>query len=233
MLRDNFWLDGENAASFGIRLQREVEFEAAEPNVETVKVPGRNGDLHYFDGAFENIKGTASCYCLDKDVSLITTSVNAWLMKSLDYRRLETLIEPQFFRLARVTHGATLKPRLNKLNAFDIEFDCKPFKYYKSGEEAKTFTEAGTITNPSAFAALPLIVVHGSGSGTVTINGSTLTLTDCNEVTLDCETKDAYKGTTNKNSTVSGTYPTLEGTSEVSFTGGVTRLTITPRWWTL
>jgi len=233
MLRDNFWLDGIDAASKGIVLQKEIEFEAAEPVLETIKVPGRDGSILYYDGSYKDVRGTAKCYVLSPDAALSITEVNSWLLSSTGYRRLQTMHEPQFYRLARITKGARLEPRLNLLAPFDIELICKPYKFYLSGEEAVTFSSSGSLLGPTDFPSLPLITVSGSSSGTVTINGSTLTLTDSNGITLDCETKDAYKGTTNKNSTVSGTYPTLGRDNTIAFTGGVTSVAITPRWRTI
>ena len=141
--------------------------------------------------------------------------------------------EPLFYRLACVAHGAKLDPRVNLLNAFDLEFDCKPYKYYVDGEKTVSITASGTLAGPTDFPSLPLITVAGSGQGTITINGTTMTLYNSNGVVLDCELQKAYKGTTNMNSTVSGTYPVLGRSNSVSFTGGVTGLTIKPRWRTI
>lgn len=233
MLRDNFWLDGEDAAAKNITLQKEIEFEAAEPVTEAVKIPGKDGEIVYYDGSFKNVRGLAKCFVLGYNAAFNLTDVNSWLLSKTGYRRLQTLHEPHFFRLARITHGARLDPRLNLLNAFEIEFDCKPYKYYNDGEIPVELTASGELVGPTPFYSLPLIVVHGSGAGTVTINGDTLSLTDSNEITLDSEAQDAIRGSANMNGTVSGTYPRLGQSNTVSFSGGVTSLTITPRWRTI
>ena len=233
MVRDNFWLDGVDAASKKIVLQKEIEFEAAEPVTESFNIPGKDGAIVYYDGSYSNVQGLATCYAIGGEVTTLMTDINSWLLSAKGYRRLETLHEPLFYRLARVVHGAKLEPRMNLLNPFEIEFDCKPYKFYIEGEKDITLSASGTISGPTDFPSLPLITVAGSGSGTVTVNGSTLTLTDTNGVVLDCELKKAYKGTTNMNSTVSGSYPVLGRSNTVSFTGGVTGLTIKPRWRTI
>ena len=231
---EDFWLSGESASSHGVILQHEIEFDAPEPDVETVSVPGRNGDLLYWHGTYKNINGTASCYCLNRDAATKIREVNAWILKSADYQRLETLTEPRIFRLARVRHGARLKPHGNVINAFDVEFDCKPQKYLKDGERVVTVTGTTTLINPTPFPALPLIVVTGSfRSGTIKIGDSTLSLTSSASFVLDCETREATQSGQSANKSVSGEYPKLEGESVISFTGGITRLEIIPRWWTL
>lgn len=230
---DDFYLDGDSAKSFGIILQREMSFTAAEPRVESVDVAGRNGAILLSDGSFDNIRGTAECYCLDEDVAYVVTAINTWLMKSTVYRRLETLVEPEYFRMARLLHGADIDPRLNHINAFTLEFDCKPQKFLKYGEEEIVIDSAVSIINPTGFDAFPIIITRGSGSGTVTINSRTISTTNCNGLTIDCEEKDATRNGTNANATMSGTYPILEAENEISFTGGITGITLIPRWWTL
>ena len=233
MVRDNFWLDGVDAASKKIVLQKEIEFEPAEPVAESFKIPGKDGEIVYYDGSYNNVRGLASCYVLGGNVTGLLTDINSWLLSATGYRRLETLHEPLFFRLARVVHGAKLDHRINLLNAFELEFDCKPYKYYVDGENNVSVTTAATIAGPTEFPSFPLITVAGSGAGTVTINGHTLTLTDCNGVVLDYELQKAYKGSTILNGTVSGEYTVFGRSNSVQFAGGVTGLTIKPRWRTI
>lgn len=228
---DNFWLDGEDAKTYGIVLQKEIEFSEATPVTESIKIVGKDGELVYYDGSYKNVKGVAECYVYDEnDAAFALTSINAWLLSKTGYRRLQTLNEPYFYRLARVVHGAKLDPRLNKLNAFDVEFDCKPYKYFLSGEESIEISASASIKAPTSFVSLPLIVTHGSGSGTLTVNGNSFTMTDCNEVVIDSELKKAYRGTTNMNGTVGGTFPTLKKDNTISYGGGITSITLTPRW---
>ena len=53
-------------------------------------------------------------------------------------------------------------------------------------------------------------------------------------ITLDCENETARRETANKNSAVSvAEFPTLEGSVGVSWEGGIDRVEIEPRWWTL
>ena len=69
------------------------------------------------------------------------------------------------------------------------------------------------------------------------MGGSTITITGMDGgLTIDSDTQNAYDGTTNKNSiiTVSGGFPVLAtGETIVSFSGGITAVQITPRWWRL
>ena len=56
------------------------------------------------------------------------------------------------------------------------------------------------------------------------------------ELTIDCDSQNAYSGTINKNSTikVSGGFPVMEvGETTITYSGGITAAQITPRWWTV
>jgi phage-related protein len=82
----------------------------------------------------------------------------------------------------------------------------------------------------------PLITVYGAGAGTLTAGGRTVQLKSLDGwLTLDCDLQNAYKGTQNKNNTIfAPEFPVLPpGESAVTWTGGVTRVEIIPRWWTL
>lgn len=238
-LHDDFLLDGDRASDLGIRFQREIEFEGAEPNVEAISVPGRNGDILYFDGSYKNVKGLADCFCLRPDAARVTTAINAWLLKSTEYRKLETKSEPDYFRMARIVRAGKINPRLGYLNPFELEFDCKPQKYLKDGMMPIDFSANSVLINTFPFPAKPLIYISGtSASGTVTVGGETISLSDCDNVVVDCETLRAYKQSgitpTSLITLTSGNFPVLNpGTNNVQFTGAVSKLTIIPRWWTI
>ena len=84
--------------------------------------------------------------------------------------------------------------------------------------------------------SLPLNTLYGNGSGTLSVGDTVVTIKDMSgSLTLDCDLQDAYQGTQNKNSSISApSFPVLEtGDNIISFTGGVNRVEIIPRWWHL
>ena len=92
------------------------------------------------------------------------------------------------------------------------------------------------MTGPNPFPALPLIEVTGSGDITLTVGDVDVEITGLeNKITLDSETQNAYNGTTNLNGIINAPdFPVLrEGVNNISWTGTVTSVQITPRWWTL
>ena len=105
-----------------------------------------------------------------------------------------------------------------------------------SGETPVTLTASGSVTGPNPFPALPLIEVTGSGDITLTVGDVDVGITGLeNKITLDSETQNAYNGATNLNGIINAPdFPVLrEGANNISWTGTVTSVKITPRWWTL
>ena len=119
-----------------------------------------------------------------------------------------------------------------------ITFDCKPQRFLTSGETPTMFIIHGTISNPTAFASRPLLLVTGGGlEGTVTINGTVFTISDTTvPIYIDCETMNCYDSNgNNKNAIVASStseFATLApGSNSIGFSGAISTVQVTPRWW--
>ena len=70
-----------------------------------------------------------------------------------------------------------LENTFNLYGRTTIEFNCKPQRFLNIGDTAQTIsTSGGTITNPTAFNAKPLITVYGSGAATLQVGEYVCTL---------------------------------------------------------
>ena len=236
MLDETFYLDGIDAGSVGIRLQSPVVFSKAVPVIETQTIPGRNGNLVFETGSYENRVGSASCFCLQEDVETAISSAGRFLMSKKGYRRLETSDDPNHYWMARVENSPQIEMRLRVLAPFDISFDCKPQRFLKSGENAVVFTANGSLSNQYVQTALPLITLYGQGDGTLTIGSCIVEVKSLDGVLyLDSDTQNAYNDDGNQNMNINApSFPTLpEGETRISFSGGINRVEILPRWWEL
>lgn len=229
---------GTNSDSLGVIVEH-YPIRVLPERVQTAtEIAGRNGALLTVDGNWQNYEQEYEVYISAEKRGLVRAAraVAEWLTAPVGYQRLEDSYEPDVYRMAFYEGGQDIESILNRFGRATISFNCKPQRFLKSGEATKTFTAAGSLTNITKFDALPMITVYGSGAGTVTVGGITVTLSAIDEYTvLDCELMDAYKGTTNKNPTVTATeFPKLSpGANTISFSGGVTSLEIVPRWWTI
>lgn len=236
MHNETFYLDGIDAGSVGIRLQAPIVFSKAVPVVETQTIPGRNGNLIFETGSYENRSGSASCFCLQEDVETAISSAGHFLMGERGYRRLETSDDPNHYWMARVENSPQIAMRLRALAPFEISFDCKPQRFLKSGENAIAFIANGSLTNQYGQVALPLITLYGQGEGTLTIGGCVVEVKALDEVLfLDSDTQNAYNNNGNQNMYINApTFPTLpDGETRIAFSGGIERVEVVPRWWEL
>ena len=159
-----------------------------------------------------------------------------WLFAE-GYLPLEDEYDRDTFRLAAFTGPLDLENTLNAFGRAEISFDCRPQRYLKSGWSARSVANGAALVNPTDFPARPIITLHGSGSGVLTIGSQTLTLVAHEGMILDCEEEEAYlpgPPVSNLNAAVAGSYPKLgAGSSAVSWTGGITGIEIAPRWYEL
>ena len=236
MLNETFYLDGIDARSAGIQLQTPIEFSEAVPVVEAQTIPGRNGDLIWETGSYENRSGSASCFCLQKDVEKAVSSAGRFLMGKKGYRRLETSDDPDHYWMARAENSPRIEQRLRTLSPFEIGFDCKPQRFLKSGEHAIEFYANGVLFNQYGQIALPFITLYGNGAGTITIGDCVVDVKTLNGMLyLDSDTQNAYNNDGNQNLNINApVFPVLvDGENKILFSGDIERVEIIPRWWEL
>lgn len=216
--------NGKSSRDFEVWISGSGTFDAPERDVESVSIPGRNGDLHIDNGRFKNISITYPAF-ITKDFRHNFDAFKAYMLSHRGYKRLADSYHPEYFRLAE--YKGAMAPKMSTLNragSFDVTFDCDPRRFLVSGELAKSFTKSGQIKNPTLFDALPLIRVYGCGI--ISVGGIAVRKTGsigANYVDLDCELQEAYLGTTSRNDIiqlVDGEFPKLhKGINEIKLCG--------------
>ena len=230
--------NGISSQDLHIQVQTEPDYDFPEKDYEVTHVPGRNGDIVIDQGSWQNVsrKYNLAMDAVKISYTEVASKLVQWLHSASGYARLEDSYEPDFYRMAMYKDSGSISNIYNKAGQIEVEFTCKPQRYFKSGEVADIFTTSTEYRNPTDFPAKPLIKIHGSGSGTVGIGTYTVTINDILDgMIVDSEQQDTYKDQTNCNSRVSiAEYPKLiSGNNAISFSGGVTSIEIIPRWWTL
>lgn len=226
---------GRSTHEFGINISGEATFDAPERNVTSQEVAGRNGNLLFDLGNFKNISVQYPAFIKNDMPQKIRDFLN-YCGSLTGYQRLEDTYHPYEYRMARFISNGAIESSgyMNRSGKFTIEFDCKPQRFLKSGEEAVVFTRNGVILNRTQFNAKPLLRIYGTGAGTVGIGSETISLTAIDSyVDIDCEIMDAFKGSVNCNANVSFSNDIVirPGEVGVSMSGAVTKVEITPRWW--
>lgn len=236
MRRDYFIFGGVNSRDFGVILQEAPVESLPEPEIEYVSVPGRNGDLLRPGGRWKNSQVSYSG-AIVKNFAENFGALRQRMLSQTGYQRLEDTLHPEWYRMAAL--AGSVEPKLtpyNRAGTFTLTFSAKPQRYFKVGE-TPIQVEAGQVLHNPWMPAMPLIRAMGSGSGQLVVGGSTITITGLTGgITIDSDTQNAYDGTRNLNNNISvvGGFPVLgTGETAVSFSGGITAVQITPRWWTI
>lgn len=235
-----FTFNGRSSTEFGMIASGEGVHNAPERDLEKVSIPGRNGDLIRDNGRFKNIP-ISYPVAIFKDFAKNADAAKAWLLADSGYHQLSDGYHPDYFRLAAFAGPIDFDMQLlNRIGQTTLNFDCKPQRFLFSGLDSIAFSAAGELNN-DYFPALPLITVYGSGNGTINVGGTVVKIIgQVDTIVLDCDTQNAYHETAegikeNRNSYISAAkFPSLApGSNAISWTGGVERLEIVPRWWTL
>ena len=228
--------NNKSSADCRIQVAHPPGYAYPERDYTITHIPGRNGDIIQDNGCYKNVERTyeVSFDAPNEDFATYANAVSAWLHSTTGYARLEDSYEPNYYRMAIYQESNIFENLYNQAGTATIVFECKPQRFLKTGDNTITIQNSLTIMNPTGFEAYPLFKVTGT-SGVLTVNGNSITFSSIDDfVMLDCELQDAYKETTNKNSTVSGTFPVLKpGSNTISWTGDISSVTMKPRWWTI
>lgn len=228
--------NGKSFRDFGCHVDELESLTRPEWDTTSVEVPGRNGTVTYSNGRFKNIELPYDCM-IDKDFSTNYAGLLAFLQRDSSYHRLEADAEKETFRMARVK--SITSPKVGawfRRATFTVKFDCKPQRFLKSGEDPFQVQNGSSFYNPYHYQALPILRIYGWG--TIKINEYELLLNESKAdpyVDIDCDLKDAFYGAENRNSFLEvKSWPVLDpGENKVLLGEHITKMEITPRWWTI
>lgn len=208
------------------------EFSAPSRSIEVVNVPGRNGDVIFDNGNYNNTTATYSVI-VTRDIERNTNRLKYLLYSQKGYQKLYDSDRKGFYREAYFADGFEIAS--TKSGVVTVVFNCKPFWRDINGDTAIEFVKDSVLFNQYFENSRPKIEVFGNGSGNVFINHQNVYISNIDtSLTIDCETQDAYKDGENKNSTINtADIELLPDKNNISFSGGITSVKITPRWVTI
>lgn len=156
----NYFTFGEyDSRDFGVFITRDGVYNAPRRVYRQIQVPGRNGDLMFDEGRFENIDVTYPCLIYAGFNANIEGLRNA-LLSQKGYVRITDSYHPDEYRLGCFSEEFSVVPKvLGDGGTFEVTFNCKPQRYLTGGEVVHTYTENANINNPTLFASKPLIRV--------------------------------------------------------------------------
>lgn len=172
-----FTFNGVRAADYGIYVTDVNVFNSAARDVEYIQIPGRDGAFALDRGRFQNISVVYKCVMTqdtDEDFATAISEFRNAIASTKGYKRLEDDIHTDEYRMGVFSKGLEAPTLNTKTATFDVEFNCQPQRFLKSGETAVSVASGGTITNPTLFESHPLL--HLWGYGNIEINGEQLSI---------------------------------------------------------
>lgn len=244
---NSFTYNGVSSLDMGLRIESKNVFSAPRYEVQFQSIPGRDGDLILPNGRYPNVQVTYSVFLPAntlEELQTKLTAVKAWLFTEPDrYHELRDTYDKETFRRAVINTQLDIEDQLNRIGIFTVSFSCLPFKYINCGQTAVDVTSGGgteVLTNPTVFKSRPLIRVNGSGDGVLNIVNTDGVLrmqfsSISSYVDVDSEQMNCYKGAASMNDSVTADrFPMLTpGENHFVFNGGITSLSVKPRWVTL
>lgn len=236
-----FTYNGRSSEEFGLHIEKKDVFSAPEYDAAFTSIPGRNGDLIISNRRFANIKVSYTVFLARKNITALSDvlrAVKGWLYTEPDrYHAITDSYDIGHLRYGVISGNLDIEEQFNKLGSFRVTFNCKPFKYSLEGLQEISVESGGSLFNPEAFAAKPVITLKGSGDFSLTLqNGEYIKTWNFKGieggVVCDSEQMNFYYGTTLLNDKVTGDgFPELPpGETVLTVSGGVSEIKVMPRW---
>lgn len=206
-------------------------------NVENVEVEGRNGTLTIKGGGYPDRIIPFRFTLVRKNGENIEDFIeridfiNNWLEVSTTDMGLVAYLRPSKKYMVKAINKSAVEIENARMISIEGEFVCDPF-LYEAVESYITLTEAGKVKYDGNVAGECNIKIFGSGNIQLTINDETVQINNVtNSVELDsklllCLNSDK----TSKLRDMIGNFLVLEnGINNISWTGNVTKVEISPR----
>jgi len=224
-----FILDGNinSRSNLGLRITQPPVIPPARRIVDSIEVDGREGSLTILRG-WEDV-------VFDLRAALLGSNlVSRWrtiLPRILNAETIRFSNDADVFYQVKHVYVVPIERRMSGMSEYSITFTCAPFRYMRNVSPIIR-TASGTLNNPGTVHSLPRIVVFGTGSRTLTINGRPIILNILSgSLTLDSQLKICHFGNVAQNNRMIGDFPVFNvGNNTITLGTGITRVEIEPRW---
>ncbi len=205
------------------------EVQNAKPRrSQSTTIYGANGRLDVTDGAYDGYD-EKFVFVTKKleDVEKIVEKFN------FSFNEIEFWYQPGSFRYCDYI-GSSYKPKGMHSWELTIEVYVHPFRYQKMVAD-QIILGNGNVNNEGTVYSEPIIVIEGGGDVTLTIADQTMALRLDSRATIDCRhlRQNIYDKDGNVKNTIRKRGPFFKipvGTSGISTSGTVSRITIKGNW---
>lgn len=190
-----FTFNGVSSATHGLRVTSDYVINSTGNDVETVAVPGRDGDLLISKNRLKSVTLELPCTVLsNRKLTDAGSEISNWL--NVDgYKDLTLSWDPDFIYRSAFIETFEIAGLMRQFGKVKLNFLTYPVKFYKQGRTAQTISNGATVNGIGNVNAKPIITLVGSGDCTLTINGRKTKLKAVqNRITLDMQANQVYSG---------------------------------------
>jgi len=214
-----FIYNGVKSSDMGVVLKELPPITKPKRRIETITVPGKNGNLHIDEGCYEPISISLKC-ALKQNID--ARDITEWLT---EFGTITFSDELEKCYKATIVNSIPLSRVFRIYREFIIQMELQPIaqsieEYVYNCSDNKEHT----LNIECSAQMTPYIKVTGSGEVQLTINNKTCNLiVDDGYIELDSELQNAYKGLESKNNKMNGEFPKLEpGENTIQIIGNAT-----------
>lgn len=234
----SFTWNGTSSDAHGVVVLALPPVYTPQPRQEEYNIPGKSGALHILDGGYDELLLSISCYLPYEQGGTMSPldTIRSWLT---GYHELKLSNVSGYKFKAHVLDQVQFTPWLEGFSdrLFTVVFRAEPYRYHDPQPTDRILTVSGSsVTNPGNLPSAPRIRIACSGDVVLHFGDAEVQLdaidVTAGDVILDSEYQEAWQGvTTLASAQMAGEFPLLDpGATEITWTGSVTQVTITPRW---
>ena len=190
-----FTFNGTSSTTHGLRVTSDYVINSTGNDVETVAVPGRDGDLLISKNRLKSVTLELPCTVLsNRKLTDAGSEISNWL--NVDgYKDLTLSWDPDFIYRSAFIETFEIAGLMRQFGKVKLNFLTYPVKFYKQGRSTLTVSNGATINGLGNVNAKPIITLVGNGDCTLTINGRKTKLKAVqNKITLDMQANQVYSG---------------------------------------
>lgn len=191
----SFTFNGVSSTTHGLRVTSDYVINSTGNDVETVAVPGRDGDLLISKNRLKSVTIELPCTVLsNRKLTDAESDISNWL-NVYGYKDLTLSWDPDFIYRSAFIETFEVSSLMQQFGKVKLNFLTYPVKFYKQGRTTQTLTNGVAINGLGNVNAKPIITLVGSGDCTLTINGRKTKLKAVqNKITLDMQANQVYSG---------------------------------------
>jgi len=228
----HIFYNGESCKDVGLSIISRPTIPTPQREYKTIKVEGRDGELHVDKGTYQDISITIGFNFVSKNPDIWAQDlrrVKKWLYNGKD-NRLILSDDPEYYYMVKRAEMTDSERAARRIGKFKIKFTCEAYMYRVDGQEEKTL---GVYLYNPYMKTQPIYKVFGNGKVLLEVNGNQVEAEVDGQLTIDTKLKICFNASNEiSNASLTGDYEGLyleEGENTFKYTEGFD-VALVPNW---